>query len=275
MSSEMSDVSDEMLMAYADGELSAIERRYVEVLLARAPAAALRLEMFAGTHGLLRDALGGTAAEPIPERLLDTVLGIAPAPNPTPARRPSVTQPSVLSQLLSFLLPLTPAHAVGAAAALVLAFGVDGATRQMGLRGATVEPLMVASGSKLFAQGALQHVLDSAPSGTPFAFGTDTNAGSIKAIMTFKRKDGQPCRIYELEHASGAAANGVSCRNAAGQWLLEVHSGVVSAKSQPGQVVPASGPISPIVDTAVDRMISGDALGPEEEAKLLTNKWRP
>jgi hypothetical protein len=120
----------------------------------------------------------------------------------------------------------------------------------------------------------LQQVLDGAPSGTPVAFGSGADAGTIKALMTFKHRDGQPCRIYELDQVSGAAANGVGCRNAAGQWSLEVHSGIAAIKSKPGQVVPASGPASPIVDAAVDRMISGDAFGPEEEAKLITNKWR-
>jgi hypothetical protein len=275
----MSDVSDEMLMAYADGELSAAERRQVEACLARDPAASRRLEIFAGTQGLLREAFGGAAYEPIPDRLLDTVLGpelgVVPAAVAAPSRRGAVERPSLLSQIRSFLLPLTPAHAVGAAAALVLAFGIDGATRQMGLRGPSTEPLVVASGGKLFAQGPLQQVLDGTPSGTAVAFGTGGDAGSIKAVMTFKRGDGQPCRIYELDHASNGAANGVGCRNAAGQWSLEVHSGIAAAKSKPGQVVPAAGPASPIVDAAVDRMISGDAFGPEEEAKLITNKWRP
>jgi anti-sigma factor RsiW len=271
----MSDVSDEMLMAYADGELSAAERRQVEACLARDPAASRRLEIFAGTPGLLREAFGGAASEPIPDRLLDTILGVVPAAVAVPVRRATVEQPSFLSQLRSFLLPLTPAHAVGAAAALVLAFGIDGATRQMGLRGPGTEPLVVANGGKLFAQGPLQQVLDGAPSGTAVAFGSGAGAGSIKAVMTFKRQDGQPCRIYELDQASSGAANGVGCRNVAGQWALEVHSGIAAAKSKPGQVVPAAGPASPVVDAAVDRMISGDAFGPEEEAKLITNKWRP
>jgi hypothetical protein len=270
----MSDVSDEMLMSYADGELSAVERRHVEACLARNPAASQRLEIFARTHGLLREALGGTASEPIPDRLLDTVLGVVPVTSAAPDRRTSADRPSFLSQLRSFLLPLSPAHAVGAAAALVLAFGVDSATRQMGLREAAAAPLVAASGSKLYAQGPLQHVLDSMQSGTPFAFGVGADAGSIKAMMTFKRQDGQPCRIYELDHPSGGAAHGVGCRNAAGQWSLEVHSGLAAAKPKPGQVVPASGPVSPVVDAAVDRMIAGDAFGPEEEAKMLTNKWR-
>ncbi len=271
----MSDVSDEMLMAYADGELSAAERRQVEACLAADPAASQRLEIFAGTRGLLREALGGAASEPIPDRLLDAVLGVASTAVMPAIRRGSVAQPSLLSQIRSFLLPLTPAHAVGAAAALVLAFGVDSATRQMGLSGATSAPLVSSSGGKLFAQGPLQQVLDGTPSGTAAAFGAGAEAGSIKALMTFKRQDGQPCRIYELDHASGGAANGVSCRTPAGQWSLEVHSGIAAAKSKPGQVVPASGPASPIVDAAVDRMISGDAFGAEEEAKLITNKWRP
>jgi Putative zinc-finger len=271
----MSDVSDEMLMAYADGELSASERRQVEACLARDPAASQRLAIFAGTHGLLREALGRAASEPIPDRLLDTVLGAVPVAVAAPVRRASFERPSFLSQLRSFLLPLTPAHAVGAAAALMLVAGITGATQQMGLRGTGTAPLVMASGGKLFAHGPLQQALDGTPSGTPVAFGSGADTGSIKALMTFKHRNGQPCRIYELDQASGGAANGVGCRTGTGQWSLEVHSGVAEAKPKPGQVVPASGPASPIVDAAVDRMISGDAFGMEEEAKLISNKWRP
>jgi anti-sigma factor RsiW len=271
----MSDVSDEMLMAYADGELSAAERRQVEACLARDPSACQRLEIFAGTHGLLRDALSGTASEPIPDRLLDAVLGVVPAAVAAPVRRGSVERRSLFARLRAALLPLTPAHAFGAAAALVLVFGIDGAMRQMGLRGLGTAPLVMANGGKLFAQGPLHQVLDGTPSGTAVAFGSGAEAGSIKALMTFKRQDGQACRIYELEQASGAAANGVGCRTAVGQWSLEVHSGIAAARAKPGQVVPASGPASPIVDAAVDRLMAGDAFGPEEEAKLITSKWRP
>jgi surface antigen len=273
----MSAVSDEMLMAYADGELSASDRRRVEEALAGNQAVSQRLEIFAKTNGLLRSALGDAASVPIPDRLLDTVLGVVPpAAVAAPVRRPLPQRASLLSQIHAFLLPLTPAHAVGAAAALLFVGVVDTASRHGGFRGQGAAQLVVASGGKLLAQGSLQRVLDGSPSGMTVAFSAGQEAGSIKPILTFKRHDGQHCRIYQLDHASGAAANGVGCRNPSGQWSIEVHSGaVVAAKPQPGQIVPASGSMSPAVDAAVDRMISGDAFGAEQEAKLMTNQWRP
>ena len=71
----MSDITDELLMAYADGELDSAEQRRVERYLANDPASAQRLEMFTQTGRDLGRLFDQPMREAIPERLLQTVMG--------------------------------------------------------------------------------------------------------------------------------------------------------------------------------------------------------
>lgn len=270
----MSDVSDEMLMAYVDGELSDADRNQVDNFVVRNPEAKRRLTAFASTQRALGGVLRDTINEPIPVRLLDTVFNAPLAVAAAPARAARSERVSFVAQLRSLLLPLTPAHAIGAIAALCLVGVVEGSQRSFGPRGQEASPLVMTAGGRMLAHGALLVGLETAASGVPVTFGGGEERGSLKAILTFKRLDGLNCRIYELDHASGLLANGVSCRNAMGQWSVEVHDGAGARKPAAGQIVPAGGSMPSIVDAAVDRMIAGDAYGHEDEEKLLKNHWR-
>ena len=78
-------LSDEMLMAYADGELDATERAEVEAAMALDPDIARRVQ----EHQALRKQLGGTydrvLLETVPDRLIVAARGVS-----SPAKADSV-----------------------------------------------------------------------------------------------------------------------------------------------------------------------------------------
>ena len=69
----MSQISDEMIMAYADGELGDDDRRAVETYLAGNPAAAARLRAFEVSGRSLARLYDDAMRQPVPDRLIQSV----------------------------------------------------------------------------------------------------------------------------------------------------------------------------------------------------------
>ena len=70
----MAKVTDEMLMAYADGALSPLARAKVEAFLQAHPEVRGRVEIFRATGAPLSRLYGRPMAEPVPAHLKDFVL---------------------------------------------------------------------------------------------------------------------------------------------------------------------------------------------------------
>lgn len=74
--------SDDLLIAYLDGELATPQRRETEAWLDSDPAARDRLAALAASANLVRLAFDETLHEPIPERLIAAARGQTGAPEP-------------------------------------------------------------------------------------------------------------------------------------------------------------------------------------------------
>ena len=72
----MAEVTDELLMAYADADdaLSPLQRAKVEAFLQAHPSARRRIEIFRATGAPLSRLYGRPMAEPVPAHLKDFVL---------------------------------------------------------------------------------------------------------------------------------------------------------------------------------------------------------
>jgi anti-sigma factor RsiW len=70
-------VTDEMLMAFADGELAPAEEGRVRAALAADPDLAVRVAMFRETRRLAQTAFGAVVHEPVPEALVRAVVPAA------------------------------------------------------------------------------------------------------------------------------------------------------------------------------------------------------
>lgn len=76
-------VSDEMIMALADGELSPALARQVETAIRADAEMRRKYEMFRDVRALLVHAFDGIQDEPVPDRLRAAVLAHAPSSKPT------------------------------------------------------------------------------------------------------------------------------------------------------------------------------------------------
>ena len=76
----MAKVSDEMLMAYADGELALTERSEVETAIVSNPDLRSRLSVFERTKNELSGLYDEPMKRPVPDRLVDAVFGVLMGP---------------------------------------------------------------------------------------------------------------------------------------------------------------------------------------------------
>ena len=161
-------VSEDMLMAYADGELDAADRERVDAALAADPALADRLTR----HRLLRSSLGAHYApvmeEPVPERLLAAAR----------AGEAKVVDLSAFRARRSWLAPAAMAACL--AAGLFIGVGLP----------RDADPLT--------ARGDLATALDKQLASAP-------GEGAIRVGLTFKATDDRYCRTYSTADQAGVA----------------------------------------------------------------------
>ena len=243
-------ISDEMLMAYADGELDAAGRAEVEAFVQGDADAAGRLAAFARSGRGLGRLYSQPIHEPVPARLLETV-------RTTPMQR--VPRRSVLSGLADALLGRTGMPAQFATAA------IDG--------------LIVAGGAHLLkpdrnsttgVSESLRLALEIAPSRPA----KDAPTGAVTPVLSFASVNGRFCRQYVQPGDNGQRIEGVGCRSENGEWRIEAQASVAGPGSSKSAVAPASGSGEASVESAVDRLIKGIALDPRDEAKLIAKHWR-
>jgi hypothetical protein len=237
---------DEMLMAYADGELDAAERGRVEAAVAADPELARRVAAHKALRTTLAASYSKVLEEPVPERLA-TLLRTAPVHGQVlPFRRKAAQRRPWLqwgSLAASFVL-----------GALVWQFG----SRQY-LSGPVVD-----RNGELVASGVLARALSSqlaaeqAPS-TPVQIG-----------VSFLSKGGDYCRTFQLREAPGVA--GLACQRDA-QWKLEVLTHPPANAASP-QYRQAASALAPAVLQAVSDSIAGEPLDAAAEDRARAKAWR-
>ncbi|MGV3770531.1 MAG: anti-sigma factor family protein [Sphingobium phenoxybenzoativorans] len=189
----MSAVSEDMLVAYADGELDEVNRRRVERAIADDDALAERL----AAHVALRERLSGhfapVAQEAVPDRFRALLEPQGAADN--------VVSLSDVREKGSGRLWTSWGMGAAIAASLVLGLGLG---RSMN---GEAGPVGV-SGGKMVAQGSLAKALDT-------QLASAQGGSDVRIGLSFRAKDGGWCRSFE-----GAAVAGVACRDGGG-WRLE------------------------------------------------------
>ena len=266
----MDRISDETLMAYVDEALPHAEMRRVEALVGRDPALAARLVPFAVTRSALPQIFSDAQLGPIPSRLLDTVLSA-----PIGISRRPVATGGILTGLRNLLFPET--LSLGRALALCgTVFVVAGAgwmmsrARQPGER----QDLLALESGKTLARGVLARALESAPMLQQVAAAGGETA---TPVVTFKNADGQLCRQFEASRTETDVFSGYACRDDAGDWQVEFHgsgASLVRGDDSANVIRPSDRQSNPDLDTAIDAIISGDALDAQSEGALIANGWK-
>lgn len=285
----MSEISDETLMSYIDGELDWAERRQVEGAIHRQPDLQDRLRVFAATGLNLQRLYSQPMQEAVPDHLLRFVLE-APMNTAPKGRKAQRMGAGFFGALKEALMPGGFRPAVAYAFSAVFVVGVAGgliSSRMMhnspsetvvaeAPSSTTMGPTMVGyNNGAIIAQGEFARSLETAPMdvATSWSAGGSQEA-SFKAKFTFMDARKQYCRQYQIGQAGDAGSVGVACRTEQGQWVIE-HN-ILGVDKEGGQAVHTAGkgrgPLQ-AVDAIVDKMIVGDVLGRNDEMSRIKAKW--
>jgi hypothetical protein len=244
--------SDEMLMAYVDGEADAASAAAIEQAAASDAALAARIERMRGLRAAVHAAYAPVLDEPVPDRLLAALQAASGAPNVVDLAARRAAQRAALRPRWSWF-------EWGAMAASVLLGVAIGALALRGLD----EPIVVAEGGGLVARAALAQALSTQLAQDPLA------DAPVRVGLSFVSKAGEYCRTFAL--AQRATVAGLACRSG-GDWRISVVVQDESAAA-PDRYRMAATPLPRAVLDAVDAAIAGDPLDAEAERVARERGW--
>lgn len=274
----MEDISDEILMQFADGALSQSEMARIKAIVSVRPDLKARVAAFAATGATLASHFDQPMREPAPRRLVDAVLRVPIAATGTQshARNPNFLE-RVWRGLLSRDAWQWSRNSSALAASIMLLIGVGGGwlLHDVLLRGAAGKsPLIVFEAGQAIAVGSLAHVLETSPSGIPIQLDRvgSMGSGTARVHLTFNSTVGY-CRQYEVT-ADGGNAAGIGCRDVLGRWHVRIHTILQRATSSKEAIRPAGSNEIAVLNATIAQLIVGDALSPDEESEWIMKHWQ-
>jgi hypothetical protein len=270
------EIPDEILMAYADGEVSADWQQDVETYLATDPNAQQRLQAFARTGRDLGQLFDRPMREGVPEHL---VAFVRDAPGKIGAHSANSSAQVLVYPTKAHAAPARLSGGTWAIAASVVLLSAIGAgtlfyrERGRDLADASSYGLERAGDGSKVAGAVLAAALETTPSGKIAVRTMDADQASIRPSFTFRSAKGEYCRQYEVHGAKAGGLAGVACREGAGAWRVEVQTASADRHGDSGAIIPAGKESSQAVDAVVDRLISGDVLGQADEASAISGGW--
>jgi hypothetical protein len=250
------DITDELLVAYVDDELDTAQRAMVRSVLDNNPALCRRADEMRLARDLLREAFPLRPDASIPVSIDAAANRLAEAC----ARQSSRPR-------LAFLFQNRRKYAVAAGVVLCVAVAASYLARRVGS-----EPSRrpVTALTLIAPDTPLHGVLESSPSAE--VINVPAEDAAMRAVLTFRTKDGRFCREFEILAGSGGST-GIACREH-GEWRAEVLLSAAAAPSNSNYYTPAGQSDEPAVAEVVERLIQGDPLGTEEEARVLASGWQ-
>jgi len=252
-------ISDELLMRYADGELDPIERARVDDAVRADPALGRRITAFRAQRDRLARALASELEEPVPDRLRMVIERAAAV---APPRIADLSERRARKRLADRILAWSWPEAGALAASLLLGALI---AQQVGQKRA--ESTLRTSSDGLFAGPTIAQALS-----TQLASRQSPTA-DVRVGLTFENQRGELCRTF-ADHA--ASLSGFACRIGR-EWRVEMALSGASSRpgEQQGAVRTAGSEMSPDLLSAVEAQIRGEPLDATAEAKALQNDWRP
>ncbi len=249
-------VPDELIMAYADRQVSPEEKTWLDGILAVDPAVRSRLDVFIATGPGQFSPFDSVLTAPIPDRLIATVRGTRSEPR-SPAPRQSLFE--------RFFPGFGLMPAVGYAAVLVAGVVIGSALLTPA---ATTSPLIVADREGFIASGNLQVALDTQVSGDKKL----VNEGDIRPVLTVRDGEGRVCRHYEIVQRR-KGPQGLACRERDGKWRITVLTGGEGAATARNASQGGSDVLDGMIGTAIKSMPAHSELTGAEELYLIEKGW--
>ncbi|MBO9724261.1 MAG: transcriptional regulator [Novosphingobium sp.] len=261
-------VSDEELMAYADGALAESDAARVAAAVAADPALAGKVEAQRRLRTLLRGTFDPVAAEPVPEDLTLLIAAAAaqeaeedmtdarPSSELSPGK-PHVIDLAAIRRRRMAEAPVTKGRPrplrhwrIGLAVAATLVLGLMIGTQLQ--RGTVTE-----RNGALLASGDLARGLETRLASAP--------DGNLRILASFRRRDGDYCRVY-----AATASAGIACKDS-GRWVLE-H--VVAGDGKAGADYRQAGSGQTDLMAKAQDMAAGDPLDAAQEREAAAGGWR-
>jgi hypothetical protein len=251
-------ISDETLMAYADGELDAAARAAVESAMREDP----QIEKRVAAHRTLRlkvqEAYSAELSEGVPERLLTAARGAAST------QRNKVVNLQDARAAMERGKP-RPLPAQWRTAGTIAASVIAGVGLGFFIWGHAGSPLVRSAGGALVARGQLAKALSN-------QLAADRAPNSAVHIgVSFRAKSGDYCRTFAL---SGAVSpSGLACRHGE-EWQVQ------ALTQEPGTVSgsdyrTAGSAMSATILKSVEEQISGEPLDQAGERAARQRGWTP
>ncbi len=235
-------ISDTMLSAFLDAELTAAEMDQVRDALAENEQLADRLAELAMVDQLVRDTYAPIQQLPMPE------LALTPAA-PTRATAQVIALPLWRRATRVLQQPMAAAAAIALAIGLVI--NID--RSENGAANGSWE--QVAASLETGRSGIRQQLAD---------------GSEVLPQLSFVNHDGEYCRQFYRADA-GSAAQGIACRDAAG-WQLRnsvpVQPLITSDSYQTATAHDA-------LEQLLDEMIASGPLDADGEAAAIASQWQP
>jgi hypothetical protein len=271
----VADLSDETLMAYADGVLDPALRDVVEAAMRDNPEYRVKVEKFRTTLAPIRRAFQDG---PLPQQsnaLIDKLGKMGLRPDQTnPPIAPGQGWQFGAGKGSNGRAAARRPMAIAASIALMVGVGLGWALRPNDTS-LPRDPNRIALGERgLSAEGALRQLLETARSGTPLVVASGGHTWKLKASFTFKSIDGEFCRRYEMTNATDGSFAGYACRGDDGQWLVQAHLKSDGLTPNGKSFVPSAGKHDAALDAAIDATREGDVLDVEVENKLIQTAWQ-
>jgi hypothetical protein len=246
-------VSDEALMAYADGEADAATRALIEQAMRDDPDVRRRIARHRAMREAMQGAFSAVMDEPVPQRLIDAARGNAAAA-PVNAVDLAGTRASAreTQKRLRSRLPL----AMAASLLLGVALGY------LGWHGSGVLMQAGASGG-LTASAGLAEALSNQLS-------ADRPPGSAAITgLSFRTKAGNYCRTFSL---TGNASSGLACREG-NSWKIKALAQAPRMPSDSADFRQAASADVPAIRAAVEESIDGEPLDRAGEIAARRQGW--
>lgn len=270
-------VTDEDLMAFADGELSGADAERVSAAIATDPALAARIEDERRLRTMLGQHLAPVAAEPVPENLTLMIAAFAAEETEqdmtdAPAADPSTREEP--ARVLDFATALAKRQANASTAKAVRAASPGNGSRNWATGAAIAASLVLGLvlGSQIGGRGAVTEQDGLLVASGALAKGLDTqlasvgiDAGPLRMLASFRRSGGDLCRVFD-----GGGTAGIACKHE-GRWMLE--RTVAGGEREAGEYRQAGSAQGELL-TVAQEMAAGEPLDAAQERAAQANGWR-
>jgi len=270
----MTGLTDEILMAYADGELGDAEHRQIAAQITDDAQAQATVRMFRETAALARQALEAPAGA---RDLSALEARIRALPFPSTAE-PTAPVASLAKPVEAAILPfentrarrhlLSRAVIQRIAAAIILSVAVASGWMLGRVDNGERDGAVLAVGT-VPKDAPVARLLESQQSGMP--------VGSLVVVATLRDGRGRPCREFELleqGRVERPVAAAIACRQADGQWSVEGAARIAVQETTAPGFTPSGTEETDAMATLARMLGARPVMSAQEEKDWIRSGWK-